>query len=511
MSTAGNEASISADVALPAEGDLPAPTMARRQRVARGVIVNSAFMLGLGGLNMIRSFIVAAFLTAAEFGVWSIVLTAIATIGALKTVVVTDKYVQQEEPDQELAYQRAFTLELLTSAIASALMLVLAPLLALAYGDDQLLLPAAAMALLLPALAFSQMPVAAYYRRLEFFRQRLLLSVAPVVATIVTLVLVILDFGYWGLVIGMIVGAWAAAAVAALFSPYRFAWRYDRGTLREYASFSGPLLIAVFAGLAMANLSLFLGELSVGLAGAGVIGLAAIYSAYAKRIDQTITQTLYPAVCRVVDRQDLLLEVFTKSNRLALLWGVPFGVGLALFAGDLIDYVLGPEWQDAEVVLAGFGILEAVNVIGFNWSAFMRAHGRTRPIAVVTVAALIAFCAGLPLLFLYDLPGFVAAVAISTAVSLAGRWYYLSQLFPGFEITVHVLRAFAPTVAGVAAALAFRALVGGDRTAALAVAEMGVFVAVTVIASLVIERALLREAVSYLRRSSAVPRPVPSG
>ena len=33
-----------------------------------------------------------------------------------------------------------------------------------------------------------------------------------------------------------------------------------------------------------------------------------------------------------------------KSNRLALMWGVPFGVGLTLFAADLVEFGIGEEW-----------------------------------------------------------------------------------------------------------------------------------------------------------------------
>ena len=41
---------------------------------------------------------------------------------------------------------------------------------------------------------------------------------------------------------------------------------------------------------------------------------------------------MYPAICAVQDRLELLRESFVKSNRLALMWAMPFGVGIALFA-----------------------------------------------------------------------------------------------------------------------------------------------------------------------------------
>ena len=40
-----------------------------------------------------------------------------------------------------------------------------------------------------------------------------------------------------------------------------------------------------------------------------------------------------------------------KSNRLALMWGVPFGLGLALFAEDLVAFGIGEEWGPALVLL----------------------------------------------------------------------------------------------------------------------------------------------------------------
>lgn len=83
----------------------------------------------------------------------------------------------------------------------------------------------------------------------------------------------------------------------------------------------------------------------LGLAGVGVIVLAATISDYTNRVDSIVTETLYPAICAVRDRSELLAESFVKSNRLALMWGMPFGIGLAMFAPDLVEFVLGSRWR----------------------------------------------------------------------------------------------------------------------------------------------------------------------
>ena len=485
------------------EAEAAPPVGERRRAAARGMVINSVFFIGLGTLQLLKAVIVARFLSADEFGIWSIVFLAFGFVFALKAVAIGNKYVQQQEADQEAAFQKAFTLELGSAVIGIALMGVLAPLLVLLYDEGDLLAPLLALSLTLPGLAL-QAPTWIFYRRMDFFRQRLVSAVDPIVGFVITIVLAIAGLDYWSLVIGLVVGSWAGGIVALAVSPYRPALRFERATLREYASFSWPLLVAVAAGLMIAQLSVLFGDLAIGLAGAGAIGLAATFAAYADRIDSVITQTIYPAICRVVDRGDLLLEVFLKSNRLALMWAVPLGIALSLFSGDLIEFVIGEHWREAEILFVTFGITAAISHIGFNWSAFYRALGRTRPEAIVTVAVLGVFlCVTTPLLFAYDLDGFAAGTAVMVMATVAGRWYYLKKLFPQLHLARYVARALGPTAAAVAVVLAIRLVTDADRTLALALGELGVYLAVNAVLTIALERALLAEALAYLRR----PRP----
>ncbi len=484
----------------PAADVEPSADTSRRRKAARGVVINSGFMVALGGLNLVKSLIVVGFVTAADFGVWSIVLLALLLVVAVKSVAVGDKYIQQQEADQALAFQRAFTLELIAAGLATLAMAALAPILALVYDRGELLAPALALALVLPGMAL-QAPIWVFYRKLDFFRQRLLMAVDPLVGLVVTIVLAVAGLGYWSLVIGLIAGSWAAGALAIAVSPYPLALRYERATMREYFRFSLPLMISVGLGLMIAQFSVFFGELALGLAGAGAIGLAGTFAAYSERVDSIVTQTIYPIICRVRDRRDLMHEAFVKSNRLALMWAVPFGISLTLFVPDLVEYGIGSEWDAAVPLLQVVGITAAVNHIGFNWGAFYRAAGITRPIGIVTGLALATFLAVVvPLLFAYELDGFAAGLAVMTVVSLTARWYFITKLFPGIEVAWHMGRAILPTVPAVAAVLLVRLVYDGDRSGELALAELGLYAVVTVIATLVIERALIREVLGYLRR-----------
>jgi O-antigen/teichoic acid export membrane protein len=179
---------------------------------------------------------------------------------------------------------------------------------------------------------------------------------------------------------------------------------------------------------------------------------------------------------------------------------------LALFAQDLVDFVIGKQWDEAVLVLGAFGIFEAINAVGSNWTAFMRATGRTRPLAVVSVVGMATFVLATPLLFIFEMPGFVAMVGITAGVALAQRLYYLATVFPGFGFIGQALRGFAPVVPSALAVLGMRLVLEGDRTAGTAALELSVFLVVTAIATYALERPLLREAMGYLRRRSAAPQ-----
>ena len=476
-----------------------------RQHTAHGVMINGAFQIGLAFIGVARRFLIAIFLTAADYGVWGLIYAGVALILFLKDIGIGDKYIQQNEEDQELAFQKAFSLELIWCSIFAVLIVIGIPLFALAYGRPEVILPGMLMSLAILAGPF-QSPTWIFYRQMRFVAQRSLSAIEPVVGFAVTMALGAAGYGYWSLVIGMVSAAWATAIACVIASPYRLRFRLEPGTIREYYSFSWPLMVSAGSGMLVVQLAVFIGEAKVGLAGVGAIGLTGAIVAFADRADAVVSQTLYPAICAVRDRLDLLSESFTKSNRIALIWGMPFGLSLALFAPDLVDHVLGEKWEVATGLLQFFGVTCAIKQIAFNWTAYHRAIGETKPIAANSVAGLITFLVvGVPSMLMWGLTGYAVAIGAMTLVQLVVRGYFLAKLFQGFSVLAHSLRAIAPSVPAVGAVLALRLAETGDRTGGMILAELALYVSVTAAATWFFERSLVREAVGYLRRARAAP------
>ena len=470
-----------------------------RERTARGTIVNASFSVGLAGIGAARQFLVAIFLTAADYGLWGLIYLSVTSVLWLMEAGIGDKFIQQNEEDQEKAFQKAFTLNLLWTLLFCLVILAAVPLFALLYGRPEIIFPGCVLAVGVLANVFKT-PTWIFYRSMQFVRQRTLQAVEPVIGFAVTIGLGLAGASYWSLVIGAVVGMWSMAIAAIVACPYPIRLRFERVALSEYFSFSWPVVLAAASGLVVIQVAVVLGQETAGLAGVGAIGLAGTIAAFADRVDTIVLQSLYPAVCAVQDRIDLLFESFTKSNRLALIWGVPFGLALALFAPDLVKYVLGEKWEIATGLLQVFGLTAAVKQIGFNWPAFQRAIGQTRPLAVYGVAGVVAFLVpGIPAMLRWGIEGYAVAIVSMTIVQLGIRTYFLKRLFKGFAVLRHTARALAPCVPAVAAVLLLRVATPADRSPAEVVAELAVYVVLTVLTTWMAEKTLLRELVRYVR------------
>lgn len=480
----------------------PTRPVGLRRVAARGSVVNAVFLVAISLLGLVKGFVVAGFLSRRDYGLWGLLAVSLASLGLLKQFGIVDRYVQQNEADQELAFHRAFTLEAISSLVFLLIGLVAIPLLAWAYHRPELLAPGLALMLVLPAGAL-QSPLWIFYRRMQFARQRALGAVDPVVEFVVTIALAAAGARYWSLIGGALAGNYASAVVILRASPYRIAWRFDRAAARQYASFSWPLVVASAGVLVITQGTVIVGTLALGLAGVGAITLASSIVTYTTQVDQIVSAALYPVICAVRDRPAALLDSFAKANRLGLMWGVPLGAAITLFAHDLVRFVVGEHWHAAIGLIQIFGLIAAFDQIGYNWDDYYRALARTRPIAVVTTVTTVTFVAvALPLLAIDGLDGFGVGMAISALVGLVGRVALLARLFPALDIAKHAARALTPTIPAVLGVLALR-FFDGPGSLELALLELTLFVALVVAGTLLLERPLLRELVGYLM-------PVPS-
>src|SRR4051794_34502262 len=114
------------------------PRAQLRARTVRGALVTAAFLALIDGLVVAQGLIVTRLLGPEPIGLYGIVTVTTMTIIALKRVGIDEAYVRQDEGAQEAEFQRAFTLELASSAVFTVALCALAPVVAAVYDDDRL-------------------------------------------------------------------------------------------------------------------------------------------------------------------------------------------------------------------------------------------------------------------------------------------------------------------------------------------------------------------------------------
>jgi O-antigen/teichoic acid export membrane protein len=477
-----------------------------RARTARGLLINAVFMSGAEGLVLLQGLITTILLGPQTVGLYGIVTTTAVTVAALRRVGIDEAFVQQREADQEQEFQRAFTLELLVGAAFSLVLIAIAPLVALVYGNSRLLALMIAVAYLPTAFAL-QAPAWVFFRKMDFLRVRVLQAIVPVVTFCVTIPLAATGFGVWSLVIGPAAGNSAAVVACLVVSAYPLRLRFDAQSRRRYFRFSWPVFVTAAALLLVGQGQVLAFTLHGGLAAAGYITLAVTLTRYADRADQIIATTIYPAICVVRDQLDTLRETFVSSNRLALMWVLPFCTGFILFAGDLVHFVLGHRWGPAVLLLQGLAGVAAIQQLGYNWFSFYRARGDSARQAVEAVVLTGGFLAlAVPGLVLWGVWGFIGGRLVAALLVLAVRRHYVHRLL-GVELLGLGARGAGPVAVAALAVLGLRGLVwSGQRSPWQVAVELVVFLGLSALLTVAAERPLMGELRRQLR-SLRTPAP----
>ena len=471
-----------------------------RRRTVRGGIVNALFLGGAELLVLAQGLIVIGLLGPSDIGLYGIVTTTAMTVVQLRRVGIDEAFVRQDEQHQEEEFQRAFSIELAIGLAFSAVLLVLAPVIALVYGDDRLLALMIAVAYLPTGFAL-QAPTWIFFRRMDFLRVRALQALIPVTTFAVTVPLAAITESVWSLVIGPAIGNTVAILAGILISPYRLRIRMpDRATRRRYLGFSWPIFVSTGALLVVQQGQVLAFDVEGGLAAAGYITVAWTLTRYADRADQIIATTIYPAIVVVKDNAATLREIFVKSNRVALMWVLPFCGALILFAPDLVEWVIGDTWDPAVVLIQGLAGAAAVQQLGYNWFSFYRARGDSRPQAVESAVMVVTFLGlAVPALFAWGFEGFVWGRIASAVLVVAVRGVYVKRLLPDVSLIALAARGAAPVLAASGLVLALRLALGDGRTLGQAVAEVVLFTAATALLTWIAERTLLREVIAQAR------------
>ncbi|MGI8608646.1 MAG: oligosaccharide flippase family protein [Candidatus Dormibacteria bacterium] len=469
------------------------------QRALHGVILTAAFALGIEALKAAAGLLSARLLLPSDFGVAGVAIYAIALVAAVFNLDVESRLIQAKTSPDE-SYDYAFTLQCVAGLGYGLLAVAAGPVLARVYGVPVLVPVCAVLALqavTLPGLV----PLAVLQRDLDWMRQRLVGSVGPVLGAVATVTLALQHAGVWALIVGQVLSALAGPVVlwGVVRRRPRLRWPIPRQDLRFFLSFGWPLWVGGLLWLASSNGMILEVKLALGLT---VLGYFRVATGLGERIDtaeRVLSSVLFPVICRLTD-PDHLRRAFNVSARMLLLWAVPTGLGLAVFATDLVHIVLGPRWEQIIPLVRVEGVVEVFNSIATMWALFYAAAGNTRPSLWLSLQVNLLLLASIGIAgFLFGIVGVAGVVGLASLFSLYQRRRLVQRLFPGLPVVRPALPLLLSGLLASAIAVALTGLVGTQGWPSLAL-RLAAFAAVFCAGAWLVERRLILEGISLMRR-----------
>jgi lipopolysaccharide exporter len=422
--------------------------------VRRGIVWSIAAFGASKALSLISLLVLARLLAPDEFGVVAAVAAYIALIELGSDIGMKPAIVYEQEQGVSSRVQTAFTLNLVTAVLLTALGVALAPAFAdfLGAGGHAGLFRLGALNLLLTGLG--NVHDALLLRDMSFARRIRPQVGRDVVRVAVSVALAFAGFGALSLVVGFLAGTAAWAAWQWWLTPMRPQFSFDRSIARGLVAYGAPA--ALLQVLATIN-----SRLDVVLIGhlldSRSLGLYSIAYRLPEVLLASIAYTLgvvaFPALSRRRVRDPGQLgEATMHLLRYMSLYALPVAMGIAVLSTPIIDLLFSHAWHDAAQLLVPIALAAALYTVVFPLGDLLKAVGKQSTIVkvnVVLIPLMIVACTAAA-------PGGVLTVSWAL-VGTSATFALLMAIAVGRELHIGIARfarAFAPASAAAVGVLA---------------------------------------------------------
>jgi O-antigen/teichoic acid export membrane protein len=457
--------------------------------------------LGSQLLSWAVAILIARFLTPADYGLFAMALTVVASIELLRELGLGSAIIQRHD----LTAEHLNTIFWIVALLSTALVLMLwigAGLAAAFYGDPRLVwvLRVLGVTILLNVVGF--IPYSLLTKEIDFRRRAIAAMMGAVSFSIVAVSLAYQGYGVWALIVGQLTNAAVfnvALLVAARWLPgFRLTFRKMDEILRFGLRLAGVSVIGLCSPIVNRILvGRFLGGPALGL-----FTMAEALAEAPHKISSAVIHQLSLPIFAKLKREDAeLRRYFLKITKYLALATLPAQIGMALVAHDLIVVLLTAQWAPMVTLFQIFCLGKLFHTLALPPVPLLVARGRASTLlrfngtlATVTAAAVL-------------LGTQVSLQAVATAwlvAFVALKMVLLSMALRELGITVrsYVDNILPPLVATIAMSVAVLAARHVDATGSSSVQRLAVEVilggSVYLTMLLIVDRRLLPEMKSII-------------
>ncbi|HEX3112032.1 MAG TPA: oligosaccharide flippase family protein [Candidatus Eisenbacteria bacterium] len=407
-----------------------------KNKILKGMAWTVSFRFGQRFMGLVSTLILVRILAPKDFGIVAMGMAVGAVLDAISSFGFDQAIIQRKEIDRT-HLDTAWTINQIVSAIATVVLLLLAPVVAAYYGDPRVINVIIVLAIGVALTGVQNFPgMTMFEREMNFRPVFIMMMSAEILSTAVTIVLAFVWRDYRALLAGLFTFSFTKVTLGFVLSPYRPRWSLSAA--REMLQFTRWLLLNnLITAVSNRGQDALIGR-HLGAASTGAFSVAnEVAHLPTTEMIMPFMRAIYPAFVKIRDGTGDLLWGFTKVSAIVFLIITPTAVGIACLSDLIVAVILGAKWFASTPLLPILGVLGSLQACRAITDPVLLASGKPRMIATLSLLFVAtAFPAFALLLWTTDLTtatwglvfgGLVSVVAgFSVALTeLGGRWAVL--------------------------------------------------------------------------------------
>ncbi|GHT54593.1 lipopolysaccharide biosynthesis protein [Bacteroidia bacterium] len=348
-----------------------------KQKTAKGLLWGSISSSMQLIISLACGIVFARVLSQEDYGLTAVLSVFIAVSGVLIESGFTTGLINRKKIEYA-DYNAVFWVSLLLGLSIYLILFLAAPLIAAFFDDNRLIILSRIMFLWIISSSLSIAPGALMQKELKI-KSRAIVSVCSIfTSSIIGIIIVLLGYGYWGIVVQLVSQSIVSAILLWCFSSWHPNFSFDFQPIKEIFPFSIKMLLTGLITQINANiLTVFLGrlftknELGTYTQGNKWSGLT---TTFVSGIIQGVAQPVFVEAGNNPERQ---ANVFRKMLRFCSFISFPLLFGLAFISPELIPILITDKWLDSILIMQLTCIWGAFSVIGNLYTQLVISHGKS--------------------------------------------------------------------------------------------------------------------------------------
>ena len=340
-------------------------------------------------IGFVSTLILARLLVPADFGIIAMASLVVGLVDVLLALGVNVALIQNRNAEQA-HYDTAWTLRLMQSAVAAAIVFLIAPRAALYFNDPRIVPVLRFMSISMLLVGLENIGIITFQKEMRFGMDFRFVFIKRLAGFLTTIAAAWFLRSYWALVIGTLAGRSIGVLLSYQMHPMRP--RFSLEKMKEIFSVSQWMLVNSIGNYLNRNLDKMLvgRRASATIMGGYTLG-DEISSMPSTEVLAPLNRVLFPTFVKAKHDLGELKRLYLLAQGVQSILGISAGVGLALVAHEAVLLMLGEKWLFVVPFVQTLALANVVESITTSGGYVLITMGKIRSAALIQWLQVIFF------------------------------------------------------------------------------------------------------------------------